>query len=76
MSDRDYYVETAKTSPFWDLGPHEPVAWRRHGLSDKAFAWFGHYSARSMAKWTKLKGHCYDVLLANGQLVTVRPKRG
>lgn len=71
--------------PNWEDGRHlhDPHKWRRHKkrrpAGDGEYAtygweWFGQYSEKSMRKWIAIRGHAYDLLLHNGQVVTVRPK--
>jgi hypothetical protein len=82
VSDAPYDYGTLAYYRYWrarhgPITPHEPIAWRRARTATRAptrLAWFGRYSANSMVKWAKLRGHVYEVFLANGQMVRVRAK--
>lgn len=71
-----HWAGCAAEPPFPCPKPFEPLAWRRHNgrPGSGRFSGFTPYSANSMAKWMKLRGFSYDVLLSNGQLVVVHPK--
>ena len=56
------------TRQAWD-----PRFWKRHGKG-RHFSMFGQYTERSMRKWMELRGHSYDLVLRNGQRITVKPR--